>query len=281
MSEVAAILTSIPLLAAESVAAPALAAMLLYKAARMPKPRCGGFSRMGDRHVVNEDSYTCIRLSDGTLAAAVADGVYQKDGGAIASKLVISHFERRLHEQEKTLGPGSYLSLDAAARILRSVVSDSARLLQQRYGVYYSTAGMLTATTFTAMMFNRKWGDIVLVMHVGNSRLYFVSRKSVELVTQDQEIQGKLTGFIGNIVSPQGPQELQRSLGKHSYAVLISDGLKEYMDRVVADKELREEFYKIISSSPPDEAAKTIVAHAYRLMRGLGDDASIVVVKLR
>jgi len=119
----------------------------------------------------NEDSCTALKIADETYILAVADGLGGKEGGEIASKLVISSVSEYFINAFKKSISENYLKgiLEEAFVIISDYTSNSAEL-----------KGM--GTTLTVLLLHEKkyvWGNI------GDSRLYLMQKDEVDQITND------------------------------------------------------------------------------------------------
>ena len=183
----------------------------------------------------NQD-YGCVhRLSAVPIyVLGIADGMGGHDAGDVASRMAIEVLERRVGE------------LDAAPvepfRFLESVA------LQANECVYQAAQqeGLDMGTTLSTGML---MADTLFVAHVGDSRVYRITRKEMEAITEDhswvaeQMRQGNMTEaeaevspyrsmvtrFIGSQTPPSIALYKQPVQRKETY-LFCSDGLHGYVN---------------------------------------------------
>lgn len=117
---------------------------------------------------INEDSWDCQTLADGTCIAIIADGVGGNYGGSIASALAVK-------VAMATLEINSAMPLD-------EVFSITARAIQERGNEDLISNQM--ATTLSVCIFHID--GTVSVGHVGDSRVYQLRGNGIIQMTKDQ-----------------------------------------------------------------------------------------------
>lgn len=123
----------------------------------------------------NEDTCLALRIGDTAYLLAIADGIGGKDGGEIASKIVISAISEYFINIFKNNGTGIDLkgSLEEAFLIAQNTVRDFIINSPELKGM---------GTTLTVLLLDDKkyaWGNI------GDSRLYLAQDSGIKLITVD------------------------------------------------------------------------------------------------
>jgi serine/threonine protein phosphatase PrpC len=134
-----------------------------------------GISSETGKREKNEDSCAAQRIGDETYFLAVADGLGGKDGGKIASKMVISSVSDFLRNTFKD---------SISKNDLKGILEEAFVIAQTTIGDYTSTFPELKGmgTTLTILLLHGKkyvWGSI------GDSRLYFLHDADIKLITND------------------------------------------------------------------------------------------------
>jgi len=123
----------------------------------------------------NEDSCTVLKIADDTYVLAVADGLGGKEGGEIASKLVISSVsEYFINAFKKSVSEDD----------LKGILEEAFVCAQKSISDYTCNSAELKGmgTTLTVLLLHEKkyvWGNI------GDSRLYLMQKDEVDQITND------------------------------------------------------------------------------------------------
>ena len=204
----------------------------------------------------------------------VADGMGGHRAGATASSLAV-----------QTLSDVFYSSsAPHTVERLQEALLQANKVIYQLGTSDRAFSGM--GTTCSALVIA---GDAVVFGHVGDSRIYRITRKAIEQVTDDHSRVGELVrrGIITKEQARVHPERslLYRALGARESAevdvaeidplhsscwfLLCSDGLTNH----VTDPELQ----SLILSKPPAEAASALVEFANQ--RGGSDNITVIVVR--
>lgn len=200
---------------------------------------CAVYSNIGGRDV-NEDSTLC-RQQEGTLLAAVADGLGGHGGGEIASSTALSALEASLPR----LNP-------PAEETLRTVCADL------NLAVLAKQTEQLKMKTTLAMALTD--GKTLAFLHVGDSRVYYFHNGEIAYQSSDHSV-SQLAVLANEITREQirfheDRSRLLRSLGSEGSAapeiqilpgapvsgdalLLCTDGFWEYVLEKEMQKELR------------------------------------------
>jgi serine/threonine protein phosphatase PrpC len=151
----------------------------------------------------NEDAYAALSIGNTAFLLAIADGIGGKDGGEIASKIVISAISEYFINTFKNNGSGINLknSLGNAFLLAQATISDYIIKSPELKGM---------GTTLTVLLLDDKkyvWGNI------GDSRLYLIQNEGINLITVDhthiadylksggEELPKKVLDHYGNIIT--------------------------------------------------------------------------------
>ncbi len=148
-----------------------------------------GASHTGRVRMNNQDAFICGTLTEHAVFAVVCDGMGGANGGNVASTIAVRIIANRLLETYRD---------NADAQAIRALLADSIREANTEV---FRTAiedielkGMGT-TAVVAVVTDRQ----VYIAHVGDSRAYLVTRRTIEQVTEDHSVvqemvhQGKIT----------------------------------------------------------------------------------------
>jgi serine/threonine protein phosphatase PrpC len=171
------------------------------------------YSEKGKREN-NEDASAAVQIGDDTYFLAVADGMGGKDGGEIASKMVISSVSEYFSNTFKN---------SISENDLKGILEEAFHAAQTTIGDFTSNFPELKGmgSTLTILLVHGKnyvWGNI------GDSRLYILQDTSIKLITNDH------TPFAEYLKS--GGEELpQKVMERYSNIVTrIVDGGKDKPD---------------------------------------------------
>lgn len=171
---------------------------------------------------------------------AVADGMGGHEGGEIASSIAIETLESRVGGL--SVFPGD--PLDFLASAFRQANEHVYRVSQSR--------GLDMGTTLTAGLLA---DGVLFIAHVGDSRVYCITRAAQEQITADhswvaeQVREGEMTGeeakvsqyrtMLTRYMGQQSPPEValyQRQVSKKETYLFSTDGLHDY----VSDEDIHE-----------------------------------------
>lgn len=228
----------------------------------------GSFSMMGTKHKVNQDSFY-LKCEGKKCLCAVADGMGGHNAGDVASKTAIDIV--------------SAISKADVKNIL-SAIDEANKTILEMSTCDKSLEGM--GTTVVLASINKEDGIIV---HVGDSRAYSVSRNFVKQITVDhsyvQELvnTGKITSAeakkhpMRNIITQAvgvgesvQPNVKEVTFGKEDILLLCSDG--------VSGSLTEEEIITCCYEGMPSEAAEKLCRLAVK--NGATDDVTAIVVRI-
>lgn len=208
-------------------------------------------SDIGKKRAVNEDSATFISRDDSYQLAIVADGMGGHNAGDVASRMAVTHFEELFLKADKA----RFETNELIEEWLVSTVKELNKILYQYSLTHEDCQGM--GTTLIAVLFN---GNDATICHVGDSRVYFVTKEEIRLVTRDHSYVNILVdnGEISEEEAESHPKKnyIIKSLGTEStiepdsykveilddsFMLICSDGLSNKISNI--------EMHNIIMSS--------------------------------
>lgn len=237
-----------------------------------------GITDTGLVRSMNQDTYETVVFSDSLLFACVCDGMGGPGGGEIASSLASKMFTERLKDN---IVPGC--SLTQLARDVNDILIEINEKIQETAAEDDLHSGM--GTTFAAAVVV---GKKALVVNIGDSRVYHITRNTIKQVTKDHSMvqqlldDGKITReefkshpnkniitkALGAFDSVE-PDYYEVQLRDDSMLILCSDGLTNYVD----DNEI---LFELTNEKDMNHALKQLVDIAYK--RGAADNITIVVL---
>lgn len=186
---------------------------------------------VGKKRKENQDSSLIKVARSGKLGrisfVVVCDGMGGLSKGEVASCKAVRTMESWFHEELVLMQD---LSED---KLLDAVESSWNRLLYKingdikRYGKH---RGITLGTTMTALL---QVGRKYILMNVGDSRIYMLSRKGITQLTEDQSVGNALIQCIGTSKTPV-PQIVKGDISSDSTVVACTDGFW----RKLADSEV-------------------------------------------
>lgn len=212
-----------------------------------------GKSDIGKVRTTNQDSYLSARLYDNVLLCVVCDGMGGANGGNIASALAIKVFadtvRRGLSDRKQAVSTDGTLLLPAAGReddltgLLLTAAKRANTAVYDRSGEDETLSGM--GTTLIAVLIAN---DILYALHIGDSRLYQITKTGLKRLTRDHSyVQylvdiGEMTeeeaenASIRNIITRSvgteydvTPDVYRDRLRGEGYLLLCTDGLTNYV----------------------------------------------------
>jgi serine/threonine protein phosphatase PrpC len=133
-------------------------------------------SDIGKKRAVNEDAAAFISRDDSYQLAIVADGMGGHNAGDVASRMAVTNFEKLFLQAE-----ANHFSSDATIEEwLVEAVKELNKTLYHYSLTHEDCQGM--GTTLIAVFFD---GNQATICHVGDSRVYFVTKEEALLVTRD------------------------------------------------------------------------------------------------
>lgn len=215
----------------------------------------------------------------------VADGMGGAKAGeyasAIASKEVSNYISYYLEETSQ-----NNLNDDEIRNILEHAVKRANTFIYKESKENKEYSGM--GTTLTAALI---YDNQLYIAHVGDSRAYLINQSSIEKITRDHSLVGRLLE-LGQITQEEAlthPQRnlIYRSLGgfpaveveiyqlvlkANDYILICSDGLYEHIN----DNEIKT---IVLSSDDPSKACKHLINLAN--IRGGDDNCTVILIKIQ
>ncbi|MGG0657887.1 Stp1/IreP family PP2C-type Ser/Thr phosphatase [Rummeliibacillus pycnus] len=182
-------------------------------------------SDIGKKRAVNEDSATFISRDDSYQLAIIADGMGGHNAGDVASRMAVTHFEELFLQADSV----HFTSNDLIEEWLIETVKELNKTLYHYSLTHEDCQGM--GTTLIAVLFEE---NNATICHVGDSRVYFVTKEEIRLVTRDHSYVNMLVdnGEISEEEAESHPKKnyIIKSLGTEStiepdsYKVTLVDG---------------------------------------------------------
>lgn len=245
---------------------------------------------VGMQREANEDSFSVqnkryisqyTQLSYGIFI--VADGMGGAKAGEYASALATKEVSSYVNHYFEDLDTKKFRDTDLLS-IMEQAVKRANSIIYQEAKENKDFAGMGTTVT-ASLIYNGQ----LYISHVGDSRAYIINQNSIEKISRDHSLVGRLLE-VGQITEEEAaihPQRnlIYRSLGgfpavevdvyqlpvrSNDYLLLCSDGLYEH----VKDDEIQK---IVLSSKNNDEASKHLINLANA--RGGDDNTTIIIVK--
>jgi len=221
------------------------------------------------RKPVNQDFYGWRvpeepLLGSKGIAVALADGIGSSEVSQVAAEFAVMGFLDDYYCTSETWSVQRSVErvLGATNSWLHSRTRDSPYRYDKDRG-YVCTLSALVLKSTTAHVF-----------HIGDTRVYRLSGHSLEQLTQDHRVRVSADeSYLSRAVGFNPQIEIDyRSLeiGRGDVFVLASDGVYEHVDGRFVAAALR------AAHGNPDEAARAIVAEAYR--RGSADNLTVQIV---
>jgi serine/threonine protein phosphatase PrpC len=228
----------------------------------------GQYSDKG-RKPVNQDFYGWRApeeplLGSKGIAIALADGIGSSEVSQVAAEFAVMGFLDDYYCTSETWSVQRSVErvLGATNSWLHSRTRDSPYRYDKDRG-YVCTLSALVLKSTTAHVF-----------HIGDTRVYRLSGHSLEQLTQDHRVRVSADeSYLSRAVGFNPQIEIDyRSLeiGRGDVFVLASDGVYEHVDGRFVAAALR------AARGSPDQAARAIVAEAYR--RGSADNLTVQIV---
>lgn len=224
--------------------------------------RMGAYSDIGRVRKINEDSYFSYK-NENLIGGMVADGMGGCNAGEVASKMttmiVKDHIMRKFNPDM------DYVEL--AEMIRRAFIEANAEIYE--YACHHEEAHNMGTTASMAFIYKNK----LIVVHVGDSRVYTVSKDGICQITTDHSLVQELLsrGRISSDDAKNHPQKniITRAIGTEP-SIKVDVSIKDYggetvivssdgLTNLVSD----EQIMNIINESEDlQEGAKALVALA-------------------
>lgn len=236
-----------------------------------------GFSDIGKRLKVMEDYFDGFIINNNVLFVCVADGLGAKKGTDVASVIAIDEFRKYM---EKNLQTDNVNEIEKHAKnaiyMINRIIYNYRRIDKENYGNF--------ATTFTAIAINSR--KEIVIIHLGNTRLYlFRSGNLVQMTKDDTEAmklleqrkitekdypmhpdRNVLTKYLG--MPEVEPFITKGVLQKEDIIILMTNGIYEMLDN--------EKMTQIILNTESSKQACEWFIQGANEMGGL-DNSAIVI----
>lgn len=187
--------------------------------------RMGAISDTGRVRKINEDSYFSY-TNENLVGGMVADGMGGCNAGEVASKMatmiVKEHIIRKFSpDMDHT---------ELAEMIRRAFIEANAEIYE--YSMHHEEARNMGTTASMAFVYKNK----LIVVHVGDSRVYTVAKNGISQITTDHSLVQELLAH-GRITSDDAknhPQKniITRAIGSEP-SIKVDVSIKEYNNEVV------------------------------------------------
>ncbi|MBQ5814013.1 MAG: Stp1/IreP family PP2C-type Ser/Thr phosphatase [Clostridia bacterium] len=224
----------------------------------------------------NEDTYMSETFEDGSIIAAVFDGMGGANAGEVASNMASGCFRRNFTEQ--------YLKGERdIAGIMISCTKKANAEVFEASSYERDLVGM--GTTLVAAYCKE---NTAILANVGDSRAYLITDAGIRCITNDHSLVSEMVrmGELSQIEARKHPSRniITRAIGvdpvvkcdtyecpvkEGEYILLCSDGLSDQ----VSDPEI---YYEVYESGHPEEACENLVKVANS--RGGSDNVTIVLI---
>jgi len=236
-------------------------------------------SDVGKVREVNEDAGGIYFNRANQMLATIADGMGGHKAGDVASQLVLNYLKELWQNTDQF-----ETEEEIATWLEKAVIETNEHVLNEAKNDS-DFLGMGT-TVVVAVFFN----DVVIVAHVGDSRLYYITEDKIDQITEDHSFVQELvkTGEITEEEAEAHPKKnvLLRALGTErdvtvdinsfkvedqSYILICSDGL--------SNKLSPEDLMTVVYSNQTlDEKIDELISLAND--RGGEDNISVILVKI-
>ncbi len=237
-----------------------------------------GLTDAGNVRQQNEDAFRITNLSEDALLCVVCDGMGGAKSGNVASKLACEVFSEEI---KRSFSPA--MTADEAERMLRSAATLANISVYEHAQLSDEYRGM--GTTLVAALL---YGQVTLVLNIGDSRAYHVDPDGIERITTDHSVvelmvrRGELTpeqakshpskNLITRAVgtTPQVYADVFRvKMGKNDSLLLCTDGLSNEM----ADQEI---LFEIAHGARKDDCCERLLQIAKD--RGAPDNVTSILI---
>ena len=228
----------------------------------------------------NQDDYAIVKLSREQMLVLVCDGMGGAKSGNIASKMAVEVFT---DEVKRTVRSG--MKQERIDRMLKDSVELANKAVFEQSQLSEEYQGM--GTTLVAGFIQK---DRLTVVHVGDSRAYFLNENGVNSITTDHSLvelmvqRGELSresaknhpgkNLITRAVGTETDVECDiyhRELSKGDNLLLCSDGLSN----ILSDQEI---LFEVVHGVKKDDCCQRLMKIAN--FRGSPDNVTIVLVSV-
>lgn len=240
-----------------------------------------GNSDIGKTRQINEDSFRCGQMSDGTIWAVVCDGMGGAAGGEIASKTAADMVAKKIQ-----LCYRKESEITSIRNILSSAITTANVAVYDKAVEDPTLKGM--GTTIVACIIK---DGMACFAHVGDSRAYYISKDEIKQITKDHSLvqmmldSGQITeeeyehsSFKNIILKCLGTEEkldndfiefTMMFYNEGDAFFICSDGLSNCVSSDV--------IFDIINNMPLDKAVNTLINEANS--NGGYDNITVVAMK--
>jgi protein phosphatase len=236
-----------------------------------------GLTDVGNIRELNEDNFITKRIGEHEYIFIVADGMGGHKAGEIASYKAVNSFSKMISNERKDSN---------IIKLLKNTAFKVNQLIVREGEIYPDRAGM--GTTLSALYIMRKYAFIV---HVGDSRIYRISKSKFEQVTEDHSTVNKMVknGEITKEEARTHPKrhEITQSMGVfHEIEIdtlgpmklqdgdkflLCSDGVTDTLSDEVIKKELEKR-------TAPESICKSIISMVKK--KGAPDNITTIIIEV-
>ena len=184
----------------------------------------------GVRHRHNEDATAIGLLPGGGVVLVVCDGVSSTPGSAEASLDAASAARDLLVQQLGGLDPTSEeiaAALEAATAVAQQRAAASPEVVSN---APYADGGPPSSTFVASVGRRSETGVEVSTAWLGDSRAYWIEDEKAVLLTDDHEIEGSLTRWLGADSVDSHPDISHHQGSKRGRLLLCTDGMWRYAD---------------------------------------------------
>lgn len=164
-----------------------------------------GKTDIGQRRMVNQDSFVIKKIAGDVLYTLVCDGMGGVNGGDIASTVAIRAFQKKVDAAEAENPAFFGMSPDDIFTMLKEAVADAGEAVLAKADEDLTLHDMGTTLVGCIVI-----GDDVYAVNVGDSRLYHISADGIKQITKDHS-------YVQELVDSglMTPEEAKTSLKKN------------------------------------------------------------------
>lgn len=142
-----------------------------------------GFSDIGKKQKIMEDSFSGFIVNDNVLFLCIADGLGASKGTDVASMIAIEEFKKYITTNLKSEKIDNIeKEVKIALYMINRIIYSYQRMNPELYGSFSSTL------TIAAINKNKE----ILISHIGNTRLYLYRQGNLFQMTKDDTIAQQL-----------------------------------------------------------------------------------------
>lgn len=236
-----------------------------------------GITHCGIVREQNQDDFEYRTLPDGRIIALVCDGMGGARAGNIASAAAVKNFFNAFYSEENETKQ-EIARLQSSAQFANEMVFQQANAEEECFGM---------GTTMVCALVNE---EVALVLNVGDSRAYHISKTDMKQITRDHSLvedlvqRGELTreqaqshphkNLITRALGSDpvlNPDIFETNVEKGDFILLCTDGLSN----LFSDEEL---FDSIHGQQDVQQCARKLLDLS--LQRGAPDNVTITLIKI-